>query len=104
MGAPWGEIVGVLAQRLLAHKREKTLALLSTAYTSIPPSIAGRYLGVADEAEIIKELTEKHGWEYDKSKGLLLPRTNENADRSRSGATEGEIGRLTAIVGHLSEL
>ncbi|KAF3923180.1 hypothetical protein ABW20_dc0109204 [Dactylellina cionopaga] len=111
--APWGEITAVLAGRVLQKHRTATLSLLSTAYTSLPPSLAKDYLGIADEPRTVKMLVEENptlGFYFNDEKGFLVrddtKGVNSGVDAKRNGrrAQEGEIGRLAGLGGFLSDV
>ncbi|KAK6352197.1 hypothetical protein TWF730_009027 [Orbilia blumenaviensis] len=107
-GAPWGDLTAVLAARVLQKHRTTTLSLLSTAYTSIPPALAQKYLGISDEARTIKMLVEEnpeYGWTVSDDGGFLV--RNESVGvlgKQASRAKEGEIGRLAGLGGFLSDV
>ncbi|KAF3192058.1 hypothetical protein TWF106_008486 [Orbilia oligospora] len=107
-GAPWGEITAVLAGRVLQKHRTTTLSLLSTAYTSIPPELAQKYLGVSDEQRTVKMLVEENpefGWSLN-DQGFLVRNESGgiNTVKQEGRAKEGEIGRLAGLGGFLSDV
>ncbi|EPS37275.1 hypothetical protein H072_9073 [Dactylellina haptotyla CBS 200.50] len=108
--APWGEVTAILASQVLQKHRTSTLNLLSTAYTSLPPSLAQKYLGVSDEPRTVKMLTEENpqsGFWFNATKGfLVIPEGAKPGINARAGnkATEGEIGRLAGLGGFLSDM
>ncbi|EWC44906.1 hypothetical protein DRE_00965 [Drechslerella stenobrocha 248] len=106
--APWGDVATVLASRLLQSHRTQTIHLLTTAYTSLPPSLAQRYLGISDEPRAVKMLVEEHphlGWSFDADSGLLVRATDAPAasGKTRRLAKQGELGRLAVLGGFLSD-
>ncbi|KAF3174257.1 hypothetical protein TWF225_003678 [Orbilia oligospora] len=107
-GAPWGDITAVLAERVLQKHRTTTLSLLSTAYTSIPPELAQKYLGVSDEQRTVKMLVEENpefGWSLN-DQGFLVRNESGgiNTVKQEGRAKEGEIGRLAGLGGFLSDV
>lgn len=107
-GAPWGEVTGVLAGRVLQKHRTTTLSLLSTAYTSIPPDLAQKYLGISDEQSAVKMLVEENpgsGWSPS-DQGFLVKNESGgvNGVKQEGRAKEGEIGRLAGLGGFLSDV
>ncbi|KAK6523458.1 hypothetical protein TWF281_001440 [Arthrobotrys megalospora] len=107
-GAPWGDVTAVLASRVLQKHRTTTLSLLSTAYTSIPPSLAQKYLGISDEPRTVKMLVEEnpgYGWSHNDQGFLVNSETGGTSGVKQQGrAKEGEIGRLATLGGFLSDV
>jgi len=69
--AELGEVVATLITAFVASFREKAVALLSRAFTSLPLPLAQMYLGLP--ADRLLNAAEKHGWGYDASKQVLSP-------------------------------
>ncbi|KAJ6258686.1 hypothetical protein Dda_6735 [Drechslerella dactyloides] len=104
--APWGDVATVIASRLLQTHRTQTLHLLTTAYTSLPPTLAARYLGTTDEPRTIAMLVDDNpslGWSFDADSGVLRVTAGSDAVGRGRPAKEGEIGRLAGLGGFLSD-
>ncbi|KAK6337986.1 hypothetical protein TWF696_001458 [Orbilia brochopaga] len=104
--APWGDVATVIASRLLQSHRTQTIQLLSTAYTSLPPSLAARYLGTTDEPRTVAMLVDDNpslGWSFDADNGVLRINKSRGAGRTGRLAKDGEIGRLAGLGGFLSD-
>ncbi|KAK6499060.1 hypothetical protein TWF481_011629 [Arthrobotrys musiformis] len=106
-GAPWGDLTAVLAQRVLQKHRTTTLSLLSTAYTSIPPDVAQKYLGIADEPRTVKVLVEEnpeYGWSLNDQGFLVKSESAVGGLKRQERSKVGEIGRLAVLGGFLSDV
>ncbi|KAK6531964.1 hypothetical protein TWF694_003127 [Orbilia ellipsospora] len=109
--APWNDTTAVIASEVLQTHRAATLALLSTAYTSLPPSLAQNYLGISDQQRTVKTLTEENpqsGFWFNAEKGFLENSSGPGVSKGGIGKTggwkkEGEIGRLAGLGGFLSD-
>ncbi|KAF3904582.1 hypothetical protein ABW21_db0203307 [Orbilia brochopaga] len=104
--APWGDVATVIASRLLQAHRTQTIQLLSSAYTSLPPSLAARYLGTTDEPRTVSMLVDDNpslGWTFDADNGVLRVNKSRGVGRTGRLAKDGEIGRLAGLGGFLSD-
>ncbi|KAA8896304.1 COP9 signalosome [Sphaerosporella brunnea] len=99
----WTPAVVPLRDRLQDDFKNTTFQLLSKAYKSISPKSAAFYLGLdASEEEAIKLLVAQ-GWGFDAASGLLKPSIKYGNGATRSTLKDDRIGRLTALVMHLTE-
>ncbi|KAF9482813.1 hypothetical protein BDN70DRAFT_852734 [Pholiota conissans] len=71
-----GSVIHDLTAVFLESFRQRTFELLSTAYTSLPSSLACVYLGLP--AEQIINVAENNGWSYEPSSQILSPKHNSN--------------------------
>ncbi|KAK6339871.1 hypothetical protein TWF718_009260 [Orbilia javanica] len=106
--APWGDITSILASQVLQKHRTTTLSLISTAYTSIPPDVAQKYLGASDEQLAVKMLVEESpefGWSLN-DQGFLVRNESGgiNGVKQQGRPKQGEIGRLAELGGFLSDV
>ncbi|GJE87131.1 COP9 signalosome complex subunit 8 [Phanerochaete sordida] len=70
--ADFKAVVGSLLRKFIDTFRQRTLLLLSKAYTSIPLSLAQSYLNCLPE-EVLAVATQ-HRWGYDPSTQILTPK------------------------------
>ncbi|KIM86180.1 hypothetical protein PILCRDRAFT_816104 [Piloderma croceum F 1598] len=66
-----GEVVVSMTKAFIASFQERTVVLLSRAFTSLPVSLAQTYLGLP--ADRLPAAAEKHGWSYDASHQIFTP-------------------------------
>ncbi|KXN92185.1 COP9 signalosome complex subunit 8 [Leucoagaricus sp. SymC.cos] len=87
-------LIANLVTNFLETFRERTFALISKAYSSLPLSLAQIYLGLPGEQ--IVRAAEQHGWIYDVSSQILEPKPM--ADASPSAAVQNlPISSLSAF-------
>ncbi|EKM82569.1 hypothetical protein AGABI1DRAFT_82333 [Agaricus bisporus var. burnettii JB137-S8] len=67
-------VVANLVTNFVEAFRQRTLVLLSRAYSSLPLSLAQVYLGISDD-QVVKA-TEQYGWSYDTSTRILEPKAH----------------------------
>lgn len=66
-----GEVAVIMIKSFVASFQERTIKLLSRAFTSLPLSLAQTYLDFPTNQ--LLEVTEKHGWTYNASNQTLSP-------------------------------
>jgi COP9 signalosome complex subunit 8 len=66
-----GDVVALMTKAFVASFQERTITLLSRAFTSLPVSLAQTYLELS--ADQLLAAAEKHGWSYDASNQTLSP-------------------------------
>jgi COP9 signalosome complex subunit 8 len=98
----WCTTVMPLRDRCLEDFRHRTFWLLSRAYTSIAPSAVAFYLGLDAATGAVVDKLQSEGWDYDATTGLLKPFVR-SGKQTTSRYEDDRIGRLTALVTHLTE-
>jgi len=104
--APWSEQVSPLVARFKDYYRQKTVVLLSKAYSSISPLHAAVYLGFKGDEAGLQEYVAQRGWLLDES-GLLKPAPVEVEEGGMDTDAEGNdmrIAILSGLVTHLTEV
>ncbi|CAZ85981.1 unnamed protein product [Tuber melanosporum] len=104
--APWSEHVSPLVVRFKDYYRQKTVLLLSKAYSSISPVHAAVYLGFKGDETGLLEYIAQRGWLLDES-GLLKPAPVEVEEGGMDTDAEGNdmrIAILSGLVTHLTEV
>jgi len=86
-----GSAISHLLSAFIAQFRERTFALLSKAYTSLPLSLACTYLDLP--ADQIVNLAQTHYWSYDPSTQILSP----NADPKPHPRNESVISSSSSL-------
>jgi len=86
-----------MVKSFLASFRSRTFNLISKAYTSIPASLAGSYLGLARD-ELLPSVT-RHKWRHDPATDILTPARLQNTNaRHIQGVVSGPSTLLTLDV------
>jgi len=104
-----------LMRATLESHRQRMIALLSNAYTSILPSRAALYLGYESDEQVITALVDSsnatESWTYDEQNHVLIPSasksdvvTTKRGSQQTEGDTDGQIARLVKLVGSLSDM
>jgi COP9 signalosome complex subunit 8 len=83
-----------LLSAFIEHFRQRTFALLSKAYTSLPLSLASAYLAFPPEQMI--SVAQGHGWSYDPSAQILSPKADFKP-ASRNGSLPSSFSSLTTF-------
>jgi hypothetical protein len=92
---PSGESLVPLVKRVTDSQKERALALMHRAYTTITVSAAARNLG-ASETDATRELVNTHAWTLDVTTQILKVTPPKPSPRQHS-AMEA-LGRLTEYV------
>ncbi|EMD38211.1 hypothetical protein CERSUDRAFT_113361 [Gelatoporia subvermispora B] len=79
--AELGSMLAELTTLFVEVFRQQTFGLLSSAYASLPLSLAEVYFGLPSER--ILEISARHDWSYDASSQILTPGRAKNTSRLR---------------------
>ncbi|CAG8687816.1 21335_t:CDS:2 [Cetraspora pellucida] len=95
----WSPVIAPLMEQLCENLRERMLALLSEAYSSITIDDVGRYLGLPREK--VLSVTDERGWTVDLSTNMLQPK--KIVQEALQSTSLANFSQLTDLVIHLEK-
>ncbi|TEB36443.1 hypothetical protein FA13DRAFT_1787883 [Coprinellus micaceus] len=96
----FGLVLTKLTTVFIEQFRRRTFELISKAYSSLPRSLAEKYLGASGEA-IVAEAA-KNGWEYDSGAQLLKP--NASTAREERQMSSSSLSSFVFIANSVGKL